>query len=563
MDPKRPEKAPVESTGDTAAVTATGAGAGTPRSPSREAVLNRAGLRSGAGTVASRLTGLLRLVMVAYALGGGNLADPFNLANSTPNIIHDLVLGGVLGATFVPVFVNRLANATHHEATESISAVVTLAAAGLLAATLLFELLAPEIIRAYTFGAGSAGEQHVAVELLRLFAPQLLFYGAISLMAAVLATQDRFVAVGIVPVVNNVVSIGVLAAFAAIERAPSIAAIERHSSALLLLGLGTTAGVALQAVALVPSMRRSSLRLHFVWRPSDTAVRGILSLSGWTFGFVLANQIAVFVILAMEYHLGEDRVSAYTYAYAFFQFPFGVAATAIVNVATPDLARAWGEGDTALMGRRLGIALRQLLALILPSMTAYLILAKPAVTLILFHGQENLADAHRTAAVLVLFALGLPGYCVYFLAIRTFQAMRDTRTAFWCYLIENGINIAIAVLLYHRLGIQGLALSYSIAYTIAAVIALVVIRHRLGTMGGRAIAALVASARSAMAIVMAIVLALVVTLTGTSLGVLGWGKLILATAAGGIAYFGGAGLAATLAERRSATTRGRHTLRGR
>jgi putative peptidoglycan lipid II flippase len=500
--------------------------------------------------------------MVAYALGGKDLADAFNLANSTPNIIHDLVLGGVLGATFVPVFVNRLAHATHREASESISAVVTLAGAGLLVSTLLFELLAPEIIRAYTFGTHSGAEQQVAVELLRFFAPQLLFYGAISLMAAVLATQDRFVAVGIVPVVNNLVSIGVLAAFAAIEHTTSITAISRNHSALLLLGLGTTVGVALQALALAPSLRRSSVRLRFVWRPSDPAVRGILSLSSWTFGFVLTNQIAVFVILAMEYHLGQDRVSAYTYAYAFFQFPFGVAATAIVNVATPDLARAWGENDTALMGRRIGIALRQLLAVILPSMTAYLILAKPAVTLILQHGQLDETDAHRTAAVLVLFALGLPGYCIYFLAIRTFQAMRDTRTAFWCYVIENGINIALAVAFYHRLGIQGLALSYSIAYTIAAVVALVVIRRRLGTMGGRVIAA--SSLRSfAMAILMAVVLALVVTLTGTSDGLLGWGKLILATAAGGIAYFGGAGLAATLTARRIATSRGRHSLRGK
>jgi putative peptidoglycan lipid II flippase len=543
-------------------VTATSSGTGAPRPPSREAVLNRAGLRSGVGTIASRLTGLLRLVMVAYALGGKGPADAFNLANSTPNIIHDLVLGGVLGATFVPVFVNRIARATAREASESISAVITLAGAGLLVATLLFELLAPEIIRAYTFGTHSGPEQQVAVELLRFFAPQLLFYGAISLMAAVLATQDRFVAVGVVPVVNNIVSIGVLAAFAAIERAPTITSLTNNHSALLLLGLGTTGGVALQALVLAPSLRRSSIRLRFLWRPSDPAVRGILSLSGWTFGFVLTNQVAVFVILAMEYHLGPDRVSAYTYAYAFFQFPFGVAATAIVNVATPDLARAWGEHDTVLMGRRIGMAIRQLLAVILPSMTAYLILAKPAVTLILEHGALNEPDAQRIAAVLVLFSLGLPGYCIYFLAIRTFQAMRDTRTAFWCYLIENGINIGLAVVFYHRLGVQGLALSYSIAYTIAAVVALVIIRHRLGTMGGRAIVA--SSLRSfAMAIVMAIVVALVVTITGTSTGLLGWGKLIVATAAGGIAYFGGAGLAATLAARRIATSRGRHSLRGR
>jgi putative peptidoglycan lipid II flippase len=140
--------------------------------------------------------------------------------------------------------------------------------------------------------------------------------------------------------------------------------------------------------------------------------------------------------------------------------------------------------------------------------------------------------------------------------------MRDTRTAFWCYAIENGVNIALAFVFYHALGIQGLALSYSIAYTLAAIVALVIIRRRLGTMGGRAI--LSSSLRSfGMAVVMAIVLALVVTLTGMSYGVVGWAKLILATVAGAVAYFGGAGLAATLTARGGATRRRKHSLRGR
>jgi len=527
--------------------------------------MNRAGLRSGAGTVASRITGLLRLVMVAYALGGGGgtkgLGDPFNLANSTPNIIHDLVLGGVLGATFVPVFVNRLARSSRARASESISAVVTLAAVGLVVATILFELLAPEIIHLYAFGTNSGAEQHVATELLRLFAPQLLFYGAISLMGAVLATQDQFVAVGIVPVVNNIVCIIVLAIFASIDRTMSLAQISNDTGAMVLLGLGTTAGVALQAAALIPSMRRASLHLRFIWRPSDPAVSSILALSGWTFGFVIANQIAVFVVLAMEYHLGSGNISAYTYAYAFFQLPFGVAATAIVNVATPDLARAWNARDVTLMGKRFGTALRQLLAVILPAMVAYLILAKPAVTLVLLHGQETSAQADLTAKVLVFFALGLPGYCVYFFAIRTFQAMRNTKVAFWCYVVENGLNIGFAFAFYRPLGVKGLALSYSIAYTVSAVIALALIRHRLGTMGGRAI--LASSLRSfALASGMAIVLALVVTLTGTSTGLVGWAKLVLATVVGGAAYFGGAGLAGTLAARGGLAPHGRHRRRG-
>jgi putative peptidoglycan lipid II flippase len=330
---------------------------------------------------------------------------------------------------------------------------------------------------------------------------------------------------------------------------------------MMLLGLGTTAGVALQAIALIPSMRRTSIRLRFVWRPSDPAVKSILALSGWTFGFVVANQIAVAIVLAMEYHLKTGSVSAYTYAFAFFQLPFGVAATAIVNVATPDLARAWGAQDVTLMGKRFGTALRQLLAVILPAMVAYLILAKPAVTLVLVHGQETHAQANLAAAVLALFALGLPGYCVYFLAIRAFQAMRNTKVAFWCYVVENGLNIGLAFAFYHSLGIQGLALSYSIAYTVSAVIALALIRHRLGTMGGRAI--LGSSLRSfGLAIVMALVLALVVTITGTGTGVVGWAKLALAMAVGGATYFGGAGLAGTLAARGGLTPHGRHIRRG-
>src|SRR5665213_1778228 len=112
---------------------------------SRTADLNRWRLGSGVGTIASRLTGVIRLAMVAYAIGGFRLGDAFNLANSTPYIVHDLVLGGVLGATFVPVFVNRLAASTRLEAVESISAVVSLAGVVLLIATGLFELLSPQI----------------------------------------------------------------------------------------------------------------------------------------------------------------------------------------------------------------------------------------------------------------------------------------------------------------------------------------------------------------------------------------------------------------------------------
>jgi putative peptidoglycan lipid II flippase len=525
-----------------------GGGGATPRS--RRSQMDRASIGTAAGTLVSRLSGLVRLVVLAAALGGAGLANGFNLANNTPNMIHDLVLGGILAATFVPVFVDRLASRSSDEAIESISAVVTLSMVVVLAATVLLVVFAPVVVDAYTAGSGasSAATRAVAVELLRWFAPQVLFYGAVSLMSAVLATRDRFAIVGIVPILNNLVNIGVFVAFAvvaqhlAVHGVVSASAVQHDAGLITLLGLGTTLGVAVQAAALVPSLVRSGVRLRFVWRPSDPAVRTIVSLSGWTFGFVVANQLAVFVVLALEYHLGGGSVSAYTYAYQFFVFPFAVVAVSVINVASPDLARAWAAGELRTMSERFATATRQTLALILPATIGYLLLARPAMVLLIQHGAETHQDAELTASVLALFALGLPGFSVFLLATRAFQAMQDTRTAFVCYALENGTNVLLAFVLYGPLGVRGLALSYSIAYTLAAIVALAVLRERLGRIGGRAL--LSSSLRSiALSLVMAFAVAFVSALLGSGTGLTGWVKLILTVAAGGAVYIGGAGAA--------------------
>ena len=295
--------------------------------------------------------------------------------------------------------------------------------------------------------------------------------------------------------------------------------VQSHSGLLTLLGIGTTLGVAVQAAALVPSMARAGIRLRFVWRPADPAVRTIMSLSGWTFGFVLANQLAVFVVLALEFHLGPGNVSAYTYAFQFFQFPFGVVAVSVINVASPDLARAFAAGELEVMGRRVGRAARQTLALVLPATVGYLILARPIIDLLLRHHAETGAAAATTAEVLVMFALGLPAFCVFLLTTRAFQAMQDTRTAFVLYVLENGTNILVAILLYHPLGVRGLALSYSVAYTVGA-------------------------------------------LVGTGGGIGGWARLLATVLAGAAVYLGGAGAASSLGSWQTSRRRGRNHAKG-
>jgi putative peptidoglycan lipid II flippase len=447
------------------------------------------------GTGVSRITGLLRIVALAWALGQTHVADAFNLANTTPNMLYDIVLGGVLSATFIPVFVDQLSNRTKEEAYASISAVLSVSMVVLAVSTLGALLLAPTFITGLTALDTSShpqllhtvvAERDDATALLRWFVIQIAAYGFFALATAMLNTQRRFVAVAWAPIVNNLVCIVVLLWFGLLTgRSPTLAGVADHHTQVVLLGLGTSLGVVLQCVALVPSLRTAQLgRLRWRWDLHDAALRTVIRLSGWTFGFVLANQAAQFVVILLAGTAsGSDPVSSYTYAYAFLQMPYGIVAVTVMSVVAPDLAERWSTGQRAAFLTRLSGGMRAMLALIIPSAVGMLLLAKPAVALLLGHGHSTANGTAPTGEALAMFALGLPGFCTYLYVVRVLQSMQRTRVAFYLYLIENAINIALAVVLVHPLGVRGLALSLSVAYTVGALLGVAQLRRWFGPLG--------------------------------------------------------------------------------
>ncbi len=479
------------------------------------------------GTGVSRLTGVVRIFAVAYALGFHHLADAYNLANTTPNMLYDIVLGGVLAATFIPVFVDRMTTRPPAEAWRAISSVITLALVVLAAATVLFWLLAPYVISAFTaFGHTSgisaaelARERLAATNLLRWFVPQVFFYGTISLITALLNARHRFGTPTWVPIANNLVSIAVFLWFRHIETHPSLEAALHNGHQLILLGAGTTAGVALQALLLVPSYARAGLgRVRLHWDPGHEAVRTVLRLGLWTFGFVVANQVALYVVLALAVGAkGDATVSSYTYAYTFMQMPFAVVAVSVMSAVTPDLSRFWALNDVAGFRRRFTQGLRAVLSIILPAAVGMLLLAKPAVALLLGHGAATAQQTAGAGAALAIMAAGLPGFCSFLFVVRALQSMQRTNVAFWLYLVENGLNIILALALVHSMSIRGLAVSLSVAYSVAAVLGVGVLRGWLGNLGGRrAWAPLRGSAFSTL--VMGVVVLVVSNLSGASHG---------------------------------------------
>jgi putative peptidoglycan lipid II flippase len=511
------------------------------------------------GTTVSRITGVGRIVALSAALSGGGFADAYNLANTTPNIITDIVIGGVLSATFVPVFVDHLTTRKGKDAWEAISAVVTVTIAVLIAATVVFFVLTPSIIDLYTVTNHHADvhqQQQVAISLLRWFVPQLACYGLIALFAALLNARGKFAAPMFVPIANNLVVIAVLLWFHALVPHPSLASVSANHRGLVLLGIGTTLGVVAQALLLVPSLLRANLHVRFFWKPTHEAMRTITRLAGWTFGLVIANQVALVVILALaDGAKVPGAVSAYTYAYTFFQLPYGVVAVSIMSAVTPSLSARWAKGDIAAFRHRMAFGLRGMLAIIIPSAVGMLILAHPLIDLVLAHGAETNADAESTATALAMFSLGLPGFCTFLYMIRVFQAMQDTKTAFRLYLVENAVNIVFGLVLVGPLGVRGLALSVSIAYTVGALVAMSVVRSRVGGLGGDDLTTPVKRVVVASAVMgVATVLALNVSGAQSGFGLLG--RVVLALVAGAVAYGATAFLLAARDERRTMAERG-------
>jgi putative peptidoglycan lipid II flippase len=434
------------------------------------------------GTALSRITGLLRTVVLAYVLGRFALADAYNLANTTPNIVYDLILGGILSATLVPVFVDRF----QHDDDAGVNAVVTVVTSALIGLTVTAVLAAPWIFRAYTWAAGAnaAELERAGVPLLRLFAPQILFYGLMALGTAILNSRRRFAAPAFAPILKNIVVCAVLLWFAAVAgRDATVADVVEHPSWLWLLGAGTTAGIVVMTVALWPSLRASGWRYRWRFTPRDAAVRKVVALSGWTLGYVIVNQIALLVVLALAAREGEGVPTFYLYAFQFFQLPYGLFAVSLMTTITPELSSAASSRDMVRFRERLSYGIRLMTLVVLPSAVGMIVVARPLIAALLGDSFVPAAD------VLANFAIGLLGFSLYLFLLRGFYAQQDTRTPFLLNVLENGVNVVLAFALVGRFGVQGLAFSYSAAYIVAAGVTFIALRRRVGRLEGRRLAA--------------------------------------------------------------------------
>ncbi len=451
-----------------------------------------------AGTIVSRLTGLVRNVLfVQLGIGvlTGVLTDAYNVANVSPNMFYELVVGGVLSATLVPMFVRLLAPAdTDHNRSEAAvmrdrtaaSAVITLAVAVVFVMSIGLYVGAPFFIS--LFGSRSSwapGQREFAVSLLRMFAPQVALYGCVTLSTSMLHSRSRFGITMAAPILNNIVVSAVflwarhrLRGYASAGEL-SFTTVRADRQLMSILGWGTTLGVACMLFITVPALRAANLGLRPLWRPKHPAVKQLVRLSGWTMGYVAANQIALAFILRVAKRGNDGDVTAYSTANSvFFQLPYGIIAVSVMAGIQPIMSRAFLNRKRAEFRRQLSVATRSLFVMMTPAAAGYVVLAKPITELVAAQGGATVGQALAIGKVLAALAPGLPAFSIYLLYMNALKAMLDTRATFEVNIIENAINIVVGAVLYRFFGVAGLGAAFAIAYTVAAVIAGVVVGRR-------------------------------------------------------------------------------------
>jgi putative peptidoglycan lipid II flippase len=432
------------------------------------------------GTLLSRLTGLARVMVFAAVIGKGALADAYLIGNETPNIVYELLIGGVLSATLVPLFTSFLASDDRVEGDRATNAVITVTVVALAVLTALAVLAAPLIFRLYTLNTEGAVDpdvfRRVGTQLTRIFLLQIFFYGAAGLFNAFLNSRRRFFAAAWSPILSNVIVIVTLLTLP--DQTWAATDVLTNDRLRLTLAVGTTAGIAAMALVLLPAARRAGLHYRPVFEPRHPAVRRLLMMSAWTFGYVVANQVVVTVVRNLS-GPGSGGSAAYFNAYTFFVLPHGLLAVSIATTFQPELARAVGRRDRQSFCAQASLGVRMIALLTLPAGVALFVLRRPLIGLFLQHGEFTGIDSLVTSRALAGFAVGLFGFSIYLFTLRGFYAHQDTRTPFVINCGQCLMNIVFAVAFVGRWGVLGLGAAFALSYVLAAVWALQVLSYKV------------------------------------------------------------------------------------
>ena len=452
-----------------------------------EASLARGAAIITVATLVSRVTGFVRVVVVAGAMGTTFLANTYQTANTAPNLMFELLAAGVLTSIFVPTFVEYLVKDEREEGWHAANVLTTVALVGLTILAVVLALAAPLIMRVLTIGVDRldvrAREIALGTDFLRLFAPQVVFYGAGMIMTAALHAHRRFAMAAIAPIFNNLVVIGIYIAYAMMrgDKPPTIAKISTPE--MWVLGAGTTLGVVVMTVCLIPQLRRLGWRYRWRFDRSHPAVRKAMRLGVWALGYAGGYQAGLIVVLILANRV-EGGVAAYQWAFTFFYVPHALFAAPIFHVLFPAMTEHATRGEKPEFRMRLKDGLDMLTFVLLPVAALMVIVAVPLAKVSLEFGVMSGTGAALIGRVIAAFAVGLPVYSAFLVLTRAYYAYSDTKTPTIVNAATVAVSSAVGAILFFVLSadwsVAGLAFGHSIGFLLGTGVLAFLLARRLG-----------------------------------------------------------------------------------
>ncbi|MDE3070328.1 MAG: murein biosynthesis integral membrane protein MurJ [Acidobacteriota bacterium] len=424
-------------------------------------------------TGVSRVAGLAREVVASAYFGTSRPFSAFTLANQVPNLLSNLFAQAALSAAFVPVFTDLLQQGRKREALRLASTLFWLLLIGLGAITGLFVLAAGVVMPLFmgaNFTAGGGGTSALTIGLSRVLFPLLVLLGLNGLIVGVLQSYDHFSIPAISPAIFNLVILVLL-----ITLHPVFHGGFENGNEMYAYAIAWLAGTAVQLAMAFGALGRIDFRLqlHLDWH--DPRVRQVFTLMfPVTIGLGIVN-LDQLINSAFGTLVSGEAPRAIEAAFRVYMLPQGLFSVAVSTVLFPTLSRMASRREPGSMRRAVGVGMRQINLLLIPSAAFMIVLSAPIVRLLYQRGHFTPASTHHVSIALFWFAFSLPFAGINLLLTRTFFAVQrpwiPTRLAAMNILVDMVVSVA----LYRPLGIAGLVIGTAVANAVMTALQL----HRL------------------------------------------------------------------------------------
>lgn len=435
----------------------------------------------------SRVTGLVREIVMARLFGAGFVYDAFLLGFRIPNLTRDLFAEGALSSAFVPIFTQTLEQKGRKEA----ALLSNLVATGLIIVVGIFCLLGiiftPAWVNLLASGFHQVpGKFELAVKLTRIMFAFLLLVALAAQAMGVLNACNRFAVPALASTFFNIgsVAFGLILGYVVGPHLGPHFSIDPITG----MAIGVVLGGGLQLVWQVPALRAEGFRFQPAINWNHPLLRKIFRLMGPAIIGNAAVQINVLVITNFASRIpGNGPVSWLAYSFRFMQLPLGLFGVAIASATLPAISRSAGLGDFDQFRRTLSKSLGMVFLLTVPSAVGLIVLGRTMIAAIYQGGKFSAFDTEQTALALSCYALGLAGYSALKVLNPAFYALHDARTPMVISLLSIAVNYVIATLLtrHTHLGHAGLALSMAAVATFGGLVLFVILRNRIDGIYGR------------------------------------------------------------------------------